>query len=121
MAITNYLNHMPKIASSVYIAPSATVIGKVTIDEDSSIWPGAVVRGDVNDITIGANTNIQDNCVLHVTHDGPYTPGGTALIIGDSVTVGHLVTLHACQIEKQCLIGIGSIVLDQVIIEENVM
>lgn len=121
MAISNYLSHQPSIGQGVYIAPTASVIGKVKIGEQSSIWPGAVVRGDVNQITIGKHTNIQDNSVLHVTHDGPYTPGGVALVIGDHVTVGHQVTLHACQIHDASLIGIGSIVLDEVVVESQVM
>ena len=93
----------------VYVDPSAVVIGRVTIGDDSSVWPTAVVRGDVNTIAIGARTSIQDGSVLHVTHDGPYAPGGRALIIGSDVTVGHRVVLHACTIGNACLIGMGSI------------
>ena len=77
--------------------------------------------GDVNAITIGARTSIQDGSVLHVTHDGPYRPGGRALIVGSDVTVGHRVTLHACTIGNACLIGMGSILLDDVIVEDRVM
>ena len=109
------------LGARVYVDPAAVVIGRVKIGDDSSIWPTAVVRGDVNSIEIGARTSIQDGSVLHVTHDGPYAPGGRALIIGSDVTVGHRVTLHACTIGNKCLIGMGSILLDNVVTEEFVM
>jgi carbonic anhydrase/acetyltransferase-like protein (isoleucine patch superfamily) len=112
MPIRDFDNHYPHIAPTAYIDTMAVVIGEVTIEEYASLWPMVVARGDVNRISIGARTNIQDNTVLHVTHDGPYCPGGRALIIGEEVTVGHQVTLHACTIGHHCLIGIGSIVLD---------
>lgn len=110
---------MPKLAPGVYIDESAQVIGDVTLGEDASVWPLTVVRGDVNKISIGARTNVQDNCCLHVTHDGPYTPGGVELIIGEEVTVGHAVTLHACTIGNRCLIGMGAIVLDRAVLEDE--
>jgi carbonic anhydrase/acetyltransferase-like protein (isoleucine patch superfamily) len=121
MAIERYRHIQPKLGARVYIAPSAVVIGRVSIGDDSSIWPNAVARGDVNSIEIGARTSIQDGCVLHVTHDGPYSPGGRALTIGDDVTVGHRVVLHACTIGNACLIGMGSILLDDVVTEELVI
>ena len=121
MTISTYRGIAPTLGARVYIDPSAVVIGQVTIGDDSSVWPTAVVRGDVNTITIGARTSIQDGSVLHVTHDGPYRPGGRALIIGSDVTVGHRVTLHACTIGNACLIGMGSILLDDVIVEDRVM
>lgn len=119
--IENYNDISPEISDSVYVSPSASVIGNVQINNDASVWPMASIRGDVNYIKIGKGTNIQDNCVLHVTHDGPYTPKGQALIIGDNVTVGHSVTLHACTIDDLSLIGIGSIILDKVIVQKNVL
>lgn len=107
----------PKIAKNVFIAPSADIIGDVSIGEGSSVWFGAVIRGDVNQIRIGKNTSIQDRSVVHVTH---YTredkSDGFATFVGDNVTVGHSVTLHGCTIEDACLIGMGSIILDGVII-----
>lgn len=121
MTISSYRNIFPTLGARVYIDPSAVVIGKVTIGDDSSIWPTAVVRGDVNTITIGARTSIQDGSVLHVTHDGPYAPGGRALVIGSDVTVGHRATLHACTIGNTCLVGMGAIVLDDVVAEDFVM
>lgn len=109
----------PKLAAGVYVDEAAQVIGDVTLGEDASVWPMTVVRGDVNRIVIGARTNVQDSCCLHVTHDGPYTPGGVPLIIGDEVTVGHSVTLHACTIGNRCLIGMGAIVLDRAVLEDE--
>ncbi|HEY6644533.1 gamma carbonic anhydrase family protein [Povalibacter sp.] len=121
MTISAYRSVMPTLGARVYIDPAAVVIGKVTIGDDSSVWPTAVIRGDVNSITIGARTSIQDGSVLHVSHDGPYRPGGRALFVGSDVTVGHRVTLHACTIGNTCLIGIGAILLDDVITEDFVM
>ncbi len=97
---------VPKIAASAYIDPSAQVIGDVEVGERSSIWPNATVRGDVHAIRIGEETNIQDNCVLH----GEL--GQHAVILGSRVTVGHSVVLHGCEVEDDCLIGIGAIVLN---------
>jgi carbonic anhydrase/acetyltransferase-like protein (isoleucine patch superfamily) len=96
----------PQIASSCYIDPSAQVIGRVVIGERSSVWPLVTMRGDVQSITIGEETNIQDNSVLHV--DGPDFP----LVIGNRVTVGHMACLHGCTVEDDALIGIGAIVLN---------
>jgi len=100
----------PQIAASAYIDPAAVIIGDVMIGEDSSVWPCAVVRGDVHYIRIGARTNIQDGSVLHVMRDE------RPLILGDDVTVGHSVTLHGCTIESRCLIGMGAVILNGVTI-----
>jgi carbonic anhydrase/acetyltransferase-like protein (isoleucine patch superfamily) len=121
VTLQTYRNIAPTLGARVYIDPAAVVIGKVTIGDDSSVWPTAVVRGDVNSIEIGSRTSIQDGSVLHVTHDGPYAPGGRALYIGSDVTVGHRVMLHACTIGNACLIGMGSILLDNVVTEDFVM
>ena len=117
--IRSFQGIQPKLAPGVYVDESAQVIGDVTLGEDASVWPLTVVRGDVNKITIGARSNVQDNCCLHVTHDGPYTPGGVELVIGEEVTVGHAVTLHACTIGNRCLIGMGAIVLDRAVLEDE--
>ena len=119
MNIESFEKFKPHIGKNVYIAKQALIIGNVAVGEDSSIWPFAVARGDVNSISIGYGTSIQDNSVLHVTHDGPYTPGGTKLMIGNKVTVGHSVNLHACTIEDLSLIGIGSTILDNAIIKQH--
>lgn len=108
--IRGYRGHTPQIAPSAYIDPQAVIIGDVVIGEDSSVWPCAVVRGDVHYIRIGARTNIQDGSVLHVMRDT------NALVLGDDVTVGHSVTLHGCTIESRCLIGMGSILLNGAVI-----
>jgi carbonic anhydrase/acetyltransferase-like protein (isoleucine patch superfamily) len=118
--IRSFEGRAPQLAAGVYVDESALVLGEVTLGEDSSVWPMTVVRGDVNRIVIGARSNIQDNSVLHVTHDGPYTPGGVPLIVGDDVTVGHNVILHACTVGNRCLIGMGAIVMDRVVLEDEV-
>lgn len=96
----------PQVAPSAYVDPQAVVIGDVTIGEDASIWPCAVLRGDHNAIRIGARTSIQDGCVCHI-ESGQY-----ALTVGANVTVGHRVVLHGCTVEDDCLIGMGSILLN---------
>ena len=106
--ITRYNNITPVIHETVFIAPSSDVIGDVKIGENSSLWFGTVARGDVNFITIGKNTNIQDGTVLHVTTDK------YPVIIGDDVTVGHNAILHGCTVGNCCLIGMGAIILDDV-------
>ncbi|PCH60776.1 MAG: gamma carbonic anhydrase family protein [Gammaproteobacteria bacterium] len=121
MNIRPYKNQSPNIASSAYIDESACVIGNITIDEDVSVWPMAVVRGDVNTITIGTRTNIQDGAILHVTCDSEFVPGGKSLVIGNDVTVGHGAILHACTIEDLCLIGMNSTVLDGAIVKSKIM
>ena len=104
--IRPYRGKHPQIAASAYIAPAAVIIGDVVIGADSSVWPCTVIRGDVHHIRIGARTNIQDGCVLHVMRDE------WPLILGDDVTIGHSVTLHGCTIESRCLIGMGAIILN---------
>lgn len=121
MKVRAYQGITPMLGNNVYIDETASVIGKVTIGDDSSIWPYAILRGDVNLITIGRRTNIQDHCVLHVTHDSEYNPGGRELIIGDDVTIGHRCVLHACTIKNLVLVGIGSIIMDDVLVESQVM
>jgi len=121
MNVRSYRGVVPSLGARVYIDPAAVVIGRVTLGDDVSVWPTAVVRGDVHRIEVGARCSIQDGSVLHVTHDGPYAPGGRALVIGADVTVGHRVVLHACTLGNSCLIGMGSILLDNVEVEDLVM
>lgn len=121
MTIRRFEKTKPAIDPSVYIDDSALVIGDVSIGNESSVWPFTVARGDVNSIRIGSQTNIQDHSVLHVTHDGPYNPGGYALKIGDRVTVGHRVILHGCTVEDDCLIGMGATVMDGAVIEQHTL
>lgn len=119
--IRPYQSIVPHIDASAYVDPAAVVIGAVQVGADSSVWPGAVIRGDVNHIHIGARTSIQDCSVLHVTHKRASLPEGWPLIIGNDVTIGHNVTLHGCHLHNRILVGIGSIVLDGVVIEDDVM
>jgi carbonic anhydrase/acetyltransferase-like protein (isoleucine patch superfamily) len=112
---------LPTLGQRVYIDPAAVVIGQVTLGDDSSVWPAAVIRGDVNVIRVGARTSVQDGSVLHVTHDGPYWPGGFALAVGDDVTVGHRVVLHGCTVGNRCLVGMGAIVMDGATVEDEVI
>lgn len=97
------------------------MIGDVCLGKHCSVWPMAVIRGDVNHIHIGHSTNIQDGSVLHVSHASEYNPQGAALQIGDYVTIGHKVILHGCTIGNDCLIGMGAIVMDDAVIEDQVM
>ncbi len=120
-AITPHHGCTPQLATGAWAHPHATVIGEVHLGADSSVWPGAVIRGDVNRINIGAATNIQDGSVLHVSHKTEADPLGGPLMIGARVTVGHTVILHACTIEDECLIGMGSIILDRAVIKSRVL
>lgn len=119
--IRSFAGKTPQLGSGVYVDEQAAVIGEVTLGADASVWPFAAVRGDVNRIEIGARSNVQDNAVLHVTHDGPYTPGGVPLLIGEDVTIGHGVILHACTIGDRCLIGMGAIVMDRALVASDVL
>lgn len=120
-SLRSFENKFPQLGQHVYVDPSAAVIGDVSLGNDVSVWPMAVIRGDVNLIHIDDDTNIQDGAILHVTHDGPFTKGGQGLQVGRGVTIGHQAILHACTIENYCLIGMGAIILDKVIIEHHVM
>ena len=111
----------PNIAASAFIHYSAHIIGEVSIGANSSVWCNAVVRGDVNSISIGDDSNIQDLSVLHVSHKTPENPDGAPLIIGNRVTVGHSVILHGCTIHDECLIGMGSIIMDKAVLQPQVL
>jgi carbonic anhydrase/acetyltransferase-like protein (isoleucine patch superfamily) len=119
MNIRPYRNQLPRLGARTYVDPAAVLIGDVELGDDVSLWPCTVVRGDVNFIRIGARTNVQDGAVLHVTHDGPYTPGGFPLVIGADVTVGHSAILHACTVEDACLIGMHATVLDGAVVRKH--
>lgn len=121
MTIRTYHDKRPALGRNVYIDDTALVIGDVILGDEVSIWPMTVVRGDVNRIEIGAKTNIQDGCVLHVTQRSDLNAAGHPLLIGQGVTVGHRVVLHGCTVGDLCLIGIGAIVMDGAIVEERVM
>jgi len=119
--IKSYKGISPKIGDSVYIDETAVLVGDLDIGKDSSIWPFVSARGDVNHISIGERSNIQDGSVLHVTHKSENNPSGFPLIIGNDVTIGHKVMLHGCTIKDRVLVGMAAIVLDGATIEENVI
>ncbi|MGE0466027.1 MAG: gamma carbonic anhydrase family protein [Steroidobacteraceae bacterium] len=121
MNVRPYREWKPAIGRRVWVDPTASVIGRVTIGEDSSVWPGAVIRGDVNFIRIGARTSIQDGSVLHVASDRLAGGGGIPLVVGDDCTVGHRVILHACTIGNRCLIGMGAILMDGAVVGDEVI
>jgi len=109
--IETYQGIAPQMAGSAWIHDQAVVIGDVRLDAAVSVWPTAVLRGDVHRIEVGAQTNIQDGAIVHVAHEGPYQPGHPA-IIGTAVTVGHRAIIHACHIGDRVLVGMGAMVLD---------
>ena len=119
MTIRTFKKKTPKIGNKTFVDETSLVLGDVEIGDDSSIWPMAVLRGDVHSIRVGKRTSIQDGTVCHVTHAGPYDPEGHDLVIGDNVTVGHKAILHGCTIEDNCLIGMGAVVMDGAIVREN--
>lgn len=120
-AIRPYQNLHPKIGSGCFVDPGAVVLGEAVLENDVSVWPFAVIRADVNHIRIGSRSNIQDHAMLHVSHRTEAKPEGSPLVIGADVTVGHHVTLHGCTIHDRVLVGIGSIVLDDAVIESDTM
>src|SRR5512135_713611 len=121
MPISSYLSSTPAVGSRVYLHPSSQVIGDVTLGDDSSVWCNTVLRGDVNRIVIGRGTNVQDLTMGHVSHKTADKPEGSPLIVGDYVTVGHSVILHGCRIGNECLIGMGSIIMDDAVVPDRVI
>jgi carbonic anhydrase/acetyltransferase-like protein (isoleucine patch superfamily) len=113
--IVAYEGKAPRVAATAFLAPGCVVTGDVEIGEGSSVWFQTVIRGDVNFVRIGARTNVQDHCVVHVTS------GRHPTVIGDDVTVGHRVVLHGCTVKERCLVGIGAIVLDGAVLEPDSM
>lgn len=121
MPTAPYFHASPALGERVYLHPSCQVIGDVTLGDDSAVWCNSVLRGDVNRIVIGRGTNVQDLTMGHVSHRTPEKPEGSPLIIGNYVTVGHSVVVHGCRIGNECLIGMGSIILDDAVIPDRVM
>ncbi|MBE9487965.1 MAG: gamma carbonic anhydrase family protein [Bacteroidetes bacterium] len=113
--IVSVRGYTPKIDDSCFVAENATVIGDVTVGEGSSIWFGAVVRGDVNKITIGKNVNIQDNAVIHTLYEK------SVAVIGDNVSIAHNAVVHGATLKNNCLVGIGAVVLDNAVIGEGAL
>lgn len=119
--IENYLHHRPTLGEQTWVHDNATVIGQVSLGDDVSVWASAVIRGDVNVITIGNRSNVQDGAVIHATHAGPFNEAGYATHVGDDVTIGHNAILHGCQIGHRVLIGMGATVLDGSVVPDEVI
>ncbi len=120
-SVRPYKGTLPTLGERVFIDESAVVIGNASLGDDVSVWPCAVVRGDMHNITIGARTSVQDNAVLHITHSSDFNPDGWALTIGEDVTIGHGACLHGCTVGNRVLIGIGSTILDGAVVEDDVV
>ena len=116
----SYRGIRPSLGLAVYIDDSAVLGGDITLADDVSIWPLVAARGDVNTITIGARTNIQDGTVLHVTRKSTENPEGNLLAIGEDVTVGHKCMLHGCVLGDRILVGMGTIIMDGAVVEDDV-
>jgi carbonic anhydrase/acetyltransferase-like protein (isoleucine patch superfamily) len=121
LMIRSFQNKTPILAQRVYVDPQALVLGDVELGDDCSVWPMAVIRGDMHRIRIGNRCSIQDNSVLHITHASHYRPAGFPLTIGNEVTIGHSVILHGCTLGNRILVGMGSTILDGAILEDNLM
>jgi carbonic anhydrase/acetyltransferase-like protein (isoleucine patch superfamily) len=119
--LRRFHNSFPEIDPTAFIAETAVIIGDVRIGAESGIWYNCVVRGDVNFIRIGARTNIQDQCVLHVTHRKTPDDPGAPLVIGSGVTVAHAVTLHGCTLEDGCFVGMNAVVMDGAVVGEGAL
>jgi carbonic anhydrase/acetyltransferase-like protein (isoleucine patch superfamily) len=120
-SIRSFKGIYPKLGNRVYIDPAATVIGDVNLGDDVSVWPGAVIRGDLLSIVVGARSNIQDNAVLHTTHASDYNPEGYPLVVGADVVIGHRAILHGCTLGSQILVGNGAIINDGAVVEDLVI
>jgi carbonic anhydrase/acetyltransferase-like protein (isoleucine patch superfamily) len=116
-----YRGIFPDIGNNVYIDDSAVIIGDIILADDVSIWPLVAARGDVNKISIGARSNVQDGTILHVTRKSAKNPDGYRLSIGEDVTIGHKCVLHGCHLGDRILLGMGTIVMDNVTIGDDVM
>ena len=119
--IRSFKGLRPTTGARVLIDPSAVVIGDVELGDDVSVWPQVSIRGDMHEIRVGARTSVQDGCVLHITHAGPFNPDGWPLYIGDDVTIGHNATLHGCTVGDRVLVGMGATVIDGAVVEHDVV
>lgn len=119
--IRSYKGITPALGERVWVDPSAVVIGDVVLGDDCSVWPMTTIRGDMHHIRIGQRCSLQDGSVLHITHASDFNPGGWPLILGDDVTVGHKALLHGCTLGSRILVGMGAIVMDGAIVEDEVI
>jgi carbonic anhydrase/acetyltransferase-like protein (isoleucine patch superfamily) len=120
-SLRSFRGHTPKLGHRVLIDPSAVVSGDVWLADDVSVWPGTIIRGDMHSIRVGARTSVQDGSVLHITHASDFNPDGWPLSIGEEVTIGHNATLHGCTLGSRILVGMGAIVMDGAVVEDNVV
>lgn len=120
MPLRIYKSIAPKLGERCYVDESSVIAGDVILDDDASIWPLVAARGDVNHIRIGKRSNVQDGTVLHVTRKSAQNPNGFPLIIGEDVTVGHKCMLHGCELGNRILVGMGAIIMDGVVVEDDV-
>jgi carbonic anhydrase/acetyltransferase-like protein (isoleucine patch superfamily) len=120
-AIRSHKGIRPQLDESVFVDPSAVIIGDVVMGRDSSVWPCAIVRGDMHRIRIGERVSVQDGSVLHITHASTYNPDGFPLTIGNDVTIGHQATLHGCTIHDRVLVGMKAMVMDGAVVESDVI
>lgn len=111
----------PQLDDSVFVDPTAVIIGDVILGKDCSVWPLTVIRGDMHRIRIGARCSVQDGSVLHITHAGPYNPDGYPLTIGDDVTIGHQAMLHGCTLGDRILVGMKAMVMDGAVVQSDVV
>ena len=121
MGIRRFEDKAPQLGERVFVDPDATVIGDVTLGDDCSVWPRAVIRGDMHAIHIGARVSVQDNAVLHITHDSRFNPGGFALAIGNDVTLAHQAMLHGCTLGNRVMVGMQAIIMDGAVVEDDVI
>ncbi len=118
--LRSYQGIFPALGANIYIDPSAVILGDIALADDVSIWPLVAARGDVNTMRIGARTNVQDGTVLHVTRKSENNPNGNPLIIGADVTIGHKCMLHGCTLGDRILVGMGAIIMDGAVVEDDV-
>lgn len=121
MTIRTFQGLTPRLGERVFIDPASVVLGDVVLGDDCSVWPMAVIRGDMHRIRIGARTSVQDGSVLHITHASDFNPGGHPLTIGDDVTIGHQAMLHGCTVGSRVLVGMGATVMDGAVVEDEVI
>ena len=121
MTIRTFQGLTPRLGERVFVDPTSVVLGDVVLGDDCSVWPMAVIRGDMHRIRIGSRVSVQDGSVLHITHASDFNPGGHPLTIGDDVTIGHKALLHGCTIGNRVLVGMGSTVMDGVVVEDEVI
>jgi len=121
MAIRPWKGKRPRLGERVYVDPASMVLGDVELGDDCSVWPMAVIRGDMHRIRIGARVSVQDGSVLHITHASDFNPGGFPLTVGDDVTIGHKAILHGATLGSRILVGMGAIVMDGAVVEDEVI